>query len=313
METIKAVVGVLRNQAGELLISKRQTHQFMPGFWELPGGKIEPNETNEAAIIRELNEELGVQPSQLIWLKTLSYQYPERKVILNIYNINSHSGVPDGKNFQGKEGQEIAWVKLENLPDYNLLPTLQIFINSLILPDKYWITPAQNHQSSEWINAFDLHLNSGIKLIQLRSKVCLNRHFIKELSNKCQQLGTKLLLNIPNKNFTENIANGWHLTTAEMLELRQRPCGKNQLLGASAHNLSEAISAQTSGVDFVTISPVQPTKTHPNAAPIGWKTAAAITQKLNIPVYFLGGMTSADTQKSHQLGAQGIAAVSSIL
>ncbi len=54
MKIIKAVVGVLRNESGQILIAKRQDHQFMAGFWELPGGKIEDNETTEQTIIREL-------------------------------------------------------------------------------------------------------------------------------------------------------------------------------------------------------------------------------------------------------------------
>ena len=61
MKIIKAVVGVLRNKSGQLLIAKRQDHQFMAGFWELPGGKIENNENPEETIIRELNEELGIE------------------------------------------------------------------------------------------------------------------------------------------------------------------------------------------------------------------------------------------------------------
>jgi len=59
MKIIKTVVGVLRNKSGQLLIAKRQDHQFMAGFWELPGGKIEGNETTEQTIIRELNTRRG--------------------------------------------------------------------------------------------------------------------------------------------------------------------------------------------------------------------------------------------------------------
>ena len=58
MNTIKAVVGVLRNNKEQLLIAKRQDHQFMGGFWELPGGKVECGESEKQTIIRELSEEL---------------------------------------------------------------------------------------------------------------------------------------------------------------------------------------------------------------------------------------------------------------
>ncbi len=58
------------------------------------------------------------------------------------------------------------------------------------------------------------------------------------------------------------------------------------------------------------ISPVQATQTHPDTTPIGWETAEEAVKKLNIPVYFLGGMTINDLNKTLKLGAQGIAGVS---
>lgn len=73
MKTIKAVVGVLHNSKGQLLIAKRQDHQFMPGFWELPGGKIENGESLEQAMIRELNEELNVQVIELSMNQSMSH------------------------------------------------------------------------------------------------------------------------------------------------------------------------------------------------------------------------------------------------
>jgi len=60
----------------------------------------------------------------------------------------------------------------------------------------------------------------------------------------------------------------------------------------------------------VVISPVQATQTHPDTIPIGWDTAQEVVNKLNIPVYFLGGMTLNDLDKALKLGAQGIAGVS---
>ncbi|MBC8493660.1 MAG: Nudix family hydrolase [Candidatus Thioglobus sp.] len=305
MKTIKAVVGVLRNDSGQILIAKRQDHQFMGGFWELPGGKIEQGESPEDAISRELNEELGITVSQLSLHQTMTHQYKDRIVELNIYNINQYQYTP-----QGIEGQEITWSSVEQLSTFNLLPTMKAFIDSITLPNKYWITPSSNHQSAAWMEKFNEKMTQDIELIQLRSKIELDKAFITELNNKCQQHNIKLLLNIPNKTFDEVYCDGWHITTGEMLKLNKRPCDKSKLLGASTHNLKEALQAQELGADFVVISPVQATQTHPDTVPLGWDAAQEVVNKLNIPVYFLGGMGLEDLDKTINLGAQGIAGVS---
>ncbi|WP_190600358.1 thiamine phosphate synthase [Candidatus Vesicomyidisocius sp. SY067_SCS001] len=187
---------------------------------------------------------------------------------------------------------------------------MKTFINSIALPNKYWITPSNNHQSNKWMKNFNQKLTQNIKLIQLRSKTKINNNFIQQLHNKCKQHNVKLLLNIVNKTFNEAYCDGWNLTTDEMLKFNKRPCANNKLLGISTHNLTEALKAQKIGADFIIISPVQATRTHPELLPLGWDSAKEIVNTLNIPVYFLGGMKLQDLKKTHQLGAQGIAGVS---
>jgi 8-oxo-dGTP diphosphatase len=305
MKTIKAVVGILRNETRQILISKRQKHQFMADFWELPGGKIEPFETPKQALIRELFEELNVIVSDLSLHQTMIYDYPERTVELSIYRVNQYQNTPIGA-----ENQPIKWCDIGRLEHYQLLPTMRSIIHSITLPDKYWITPSIQHQSADWTQKFDAKIAQGIKLIQLRSKTKLAVDFVKNLYQKCQKNQVKLLLNTPDKTFHEAYCDGWHLTTAEALSLKKRPCSLDKLLSVSTHNLNEAKMGQKIGADFVVISPVKATQTHPDSAPIGWQSAKKVVDKLNIPVYFLGGMTLDDLDKTRKLGALGIAGVS---
>ncbi|WXU00487.1 MAG: Thiamine-phosphate synthase [Catillopecten margaritatus gill symbiont] len=305
MKTITAVVGILRNENNEILIAERRADQFMAGFWEFPGGGIEVGETQKQALTRELKEELGITAQQLSPHQTMTHAYDEHTVDLSIYTIDQYQNTPIGV-----EGQKIAWVKINELTPYNLLPTMKSIIHSLTLPNKYWITPVTNHGSPEWMEKLEQKITQGIKLIQLRSKIALNRIIIDEVRNKCQQNGVQLLLNLPNKDFTIPNCDGYHLTTHEMLALNKRPCTNTQLLGISTHNLAEALQAQAIGADFIVISPIQATQTHPDTIPIGWDVAKEVVDKLNIPVYFLGGMGENDLDKTLKLGAQGIAGVS---
>ena len=279
MKIIKAVVGVLRNDSEQILIAKRQDHQFMAGFWELPGGKTEGDENTKQTLIRELGEELGIKVNDLSLHQTMQHTYTDRVVELTIYNIDEYQNTPTGM-----EGQQIAWSSIQNLCNYQLLPTMKAFIDSVTLPNKYWITPSSNHQSNDWMEKFDKKMTQDISLIQLRSKVELDSDFIAELHNKCKQNNVKLLLNTPNKSFNETYCDGWHITTGEMLKLNKRPCDESKLLGASTHNLNEALKAQAIGADFIVISPVQATQTHPDTVPIGWGAAQEVVNKLNIPV-----------------------------
>lgn len=305
MKTIKAVVGILRNEHQEILIAKRKKEQFMGGFWELPGGKIKAHETPEQAITRELKEELGIQVNQLSLHQTMVHEYEDRTVQLSIYNINKYQNTP-----LSVEDQAISWVGVNELNNHKLLPTMKAFIDSITLPDKYWITPSTNHQSDGWIEKFNQKLTQDITLIQLRSKAKLNKNFIQQLHKKCKKNHIKLLLNTVNKTFDEPYCDGWHITTTEMLKLSKRPYTDNKLLSASTHNLTQALQAQKIAVDFIVISPVQATQTHPDTLPLGWNSAKEVVDKLNIPVYFLGGMALKDLEKTQQLGAQGIAGVS---
>lgn len=121
---IWVVVGALIREDGALFLARRQTHQSFPGAWELPGGKIEPDESPETAMIREMEEEVGVTiaPHQLKPLSFASYPYKTVHIVLHFYACFDWKGEPCGK-----EGQEVAWVFPEELHCYPT-PAASIFL-----------------------------------------------------------------------------------------------------------------------------------------------------------------------------------------
>jgi 8-oxo-dGTP diphosphatase len=128
-----AALGIIQDTNQRLLITQRPLHKLKGGFWEFPGGKIEQNETPEKALIRELKEELGIEVSDFTKLMQHRHQYENDAyhVLLEVFHILAYEGI-----VSGVEGQNIAWVKREDLKDYKLLePNIKIlshFLCSLI-------------------------------------------------------------------------------------------------------------------------------------------------------------------------------------
>lgn len=116
MKRLKVAVGVIFNQVGDVLIGQRTVKDDYFQQWEFPGGKLEANESPEQALVRELNEELGI--TALAWqpLIDLRHQYPDREVQLFVYRVTEFAGIP-----QGKEQQAIKWVAPEQLSQINFL------------------------------------------------------------------------------------------------------------------------------------------------------------------------------------------------
>ncbi len=122
MQTVKAAAILLINNNGEILISKRRKDQIYPDYWEFPGGKLEENETAESAARREAREEVGAQIINLRLFETLcEIRKPENapayKVTVDIFAAIDWEG-----EIMGKEGQEVGWIKVEDLEKYTLLP-----------------------------------------------------------------------------------------------------------------------------------------------------------------------------------------------
>ena len=301
----EVVVGILFNKNGQILVAKRRNNQFMPGYWELPGGKIEVGENKKDSLKRELFEELGVTVNKSTLTHTMHHEYPDKIVKLWIYNVDKCSGEPSGQ-----EGQETSWCSIGQLNNYKLLPTMREIVHKISLPKHYWITP-DDHHSESVIDKCHEHLIAGTMIVQLRSKMSLDLAYINKVYKLCQHYQASLILNTPNKTYQE-LCDGWHLTSNELLSLNKRPCDKNKLLGASAHNILEAEHAEKISADYISLSPVNSTPSHPHFPTLGWQAASDIISKSNLPVYLLGGMSKEEIGKALSIGAQGVAGISQI-
>ncbi len=104
---------------GRILLAQRPEGKSMAGLWEFPGGKIEAGETPEVALIRELQEELGIDTweSCLAPLTFASHKYDDFHLLMPLFACRKWKGIP-----HGKEGQALRWVRSSNLREYPMPP-----------------------------------------------------------------------------------------------------------------------------------------------------------------------------------------------
>ena len=117
LERLRVVAGILCDAEGRVLITERVDDGPFHGLWEFPGGKIGQDESEQAALARELGEEIGVEPRLSRHFMSLQHDYPDRRVSIDFFLITEWRNTP-----KGLEGQQLRWIKTEDLDAEQLLP-----------------------------------------------------------------------------------------------------------------------------------------------------------------------------------------------
>ena len=307
---VHVAVAVIKNRRGQYLIAKRSENSHQGGLWEFPGGKVESDETVLDALKRELDEELGITLIQASPLIRIPHDYGDKSVLLDVWHVDEFSG-----NAFGKEGQETCWINADTFSLYDF-PVANIpIITAIQLPDKYMIT-GEFKTEDELLLRIQSGLNKNIKLIQFRANNLpeeLYFNYAKKAYRLCEKENTQLLLNTSVSNYKKykayNFSHGLHLNSKEIKLFSSEELNEEVLVSASTHNAEELLLAEKMNVDFVLLSPVNKTNSHPNTIPLGWEKFKNLTEHAAIPVFALGGMTKNDIKTAKINGAQGIAAI----
>jgi 8-oxo-dGTP diphosphatase len=307
---IHVAAAAIFNERGQVLLSLRPDHVHQGGLWEFPGGKLQPGEAVEAALRRELREELGIEVTASRPLIRVRHDYPDRSVLLDVWRVDRYAGVP-----RGCEGQCLDWVDPELLPA-RAMPAADLpIVNAVRLPEIYLITGEPDCGADEFLLRLQRALDRGVRLVQLRAKTLGDSHY-QELAEQavplCQSYGARVLLNAEPELAEMMGADGVHLSAARLLASDHRPLPRELLVAASCHNHGELHRARALDVDFVVVSPVLNTASHPGARPLGWSGLTDLSGQAGIPVYALGGMAPEHLAQAHACGAQGIAGIRSL-
>jgi 8-oxo-dGTP diphosphatase len=123
--TVLVAAGVLERE-GKILAARRKRGSHLEGHWEFPGGKLEPDESPEDCLVRELAEEIGVRVSPRGILEVVFHRYPEKSVLLLFYRCDLLEGEP-----RPIECDEVRWVALEDLPSLDWAPADIPFVRRL--------------------------------------------------------------------------------------------------------------------------------------------------------------------------------------
>lgn len=303
----RVAVGVIKNPQGQILIALRDDARHQGGLWEFSGGKIEADETAIQALQRELKEELGIAVQHATPLITINHQYPDKALQLQVFTVDRFTG-----EAHSAENQPIQWVNPRDLTNYTFPAANHAIITAAQLPPYYAIL--DDSDPSHLTANLQKLLANDLKLIQARLKnlsAQQSHTFIQQAYSLCQQHGALLLINSA-VHHTADLADGVHLTSRDLMAMHHRPA-LIKCLAASCHNLQELQHAEQIGVDFVVLSPVLATQTHPDTTPLGWSQFAEWVGACNVPVYALGGQTLADLTTAQHAGGQGIAAIRAFL
>ncbi len=330
-----AVAVIVRN--GRVLLSKRAEHVHQGGLWEFPGGKVEAGETSGAALLREIKEELGVNIKYSRPLINIKHQYADKSVLLETHLVTDFDGIDyvvndeaDVSEQSGLEGQQVAWVLFEQLAQYEFPAANKAIINALLLPDSYLITPdCEQPQVDDFISQFRDSIREQT-LVQLRlpgwrqqpealARLAVSLDMIARQNNTRLMLNSSLCLDNDARPRQPLLASGSgvHLTAFHLQQSSQfinyyRQHYPQKLLAASCHNEADIEQANKLQVDFIVLSAVQPTESHPEQQAMGWQQFKRLTALAKMPVYALGGMTLSDIEQAHVNGAQGISAIRSL-
>lgn len=308
---VHVVAGVITDARDRILLARRTEGRDLAGLWEFPGGKVEPGETPEAALVRELREELGIEAELGEPIICVAQQYPDKRLRLDVRRIARWRG-----SMKGLDGQALAWVPPHRLATYAMPDADRPVVAALREPDRYLITPEPGDDDAAWLSSLRMALDSGVRRVQLRAPMLQYnsdaasrwRRLVEHAVDACRACDAEVFVN-QDIDLARMLGIGVHLRSTQVMTLDERPLASSHRIIASCHTREELQQAQSLGCDAAVLGPVFDTASHLGQPGIGWDAFAAMREHVALPIYALGGMRIAHIADARAHGAQGVAGI----
>lgn len=307
---VHVAVAVIRNNNGQVFVTQRPGHVHQGGLWEFPGGKVEPGESLMEALQREIQEETGISIQNARPLIQIPYRYPDKHVLLDVWEVTQYAGDP-----HGKEGQLCDWIATEDLGNLTFPAANRAIISALQLPSTCLVTPEPGADKELFLRALERCISAGVSCVLFRAKTLPGdeyRLLAKAVCDICSAYNATVMLSTDLETIETLGAGGLHVTASQLMNLQDRPLSLDKWFSASCHSQEEIAHANSIGVDFIFIGSVKETSSHPDTRPLGWQEFSRLASYAQMPVFAIGGMALEDQQLSRNMGGQGIAAISAL-
>lgn len=300
---------IFRAEDASYLLAQRPPGKAYAGYWEFPGGKVEPGESFAQALVRELQEELGITVTAMTPWITRHFVYPHARVEIRFFRVTAWTG-----DLHPLEHSDTTWLDprlmaggslLDQMPVSPVLPANTPILRALALPPVYAVTNAGVAGVAAELARIQ---RAKPLLVQVREKSMPERErhaFVGEVLERVHAYGGQVILNGGVEEALALGVDGVQLTASALLACVARP--DMPLVFASCHTPEELLKASSLGLDAVVLGSVQATPTHPEQLPIGWQAFANLIEGYALPVYAIGGMRPDDVATAQAAGAQGIA------
>lgn len=293
----EVAVGVLWRADGAVLLADRPAGKPYAGYWEFPGGKIEPGESVEHALARELNEELGIDIGPALPWVTFEFDYPHAYVRLHFCRVFDWRGEP-----QGREGQQLRFFRLDQPLPQPLLPAAQPALRWLSLPVRAACVDPDS-DLAVLLPQLDAALAAGLRLLIVRDAgsalpAPTRAAAIAQIALRAAACGALL---IPSS--SSPAGRNMHLSEAALAGWK-RGAGDGWT-AVDATSRATLADAAARGCDFALLSPVLAADGD-EGAPLGWHGVRALLRQSPLPVFVGGGLASADLAAAQAAGAHGI-------
>lgn len=302
---VEVAAGVITRPDGSFLLGQRAPGTFYPGYWEFPGGKVEAGETAEQALVRELDEELGIRVTSIQPWVTREHRYEHAHVRLHFFEVTGWDG-----EINDHVHSALSWEHAGRPVVGPMLPANGPILKALRLPRWMGITQASDIGTEAQLARLDAALGRGLRLVQVREPGMPRGElasFVGAVIRRAREYGALVVINQDSGLACELGADGVHLPAAELGRTTARPAF--EWVGASCHSRAELERAAELGLDYALLGAVRPTLTHPDREALGWRAFADLVRDLPIPVLALGGLVAADMDPARSAGAHGIAAI----